>query len=82
MLAVLGWGFSFRAELSSLGRGQVLRALLGLLLPPPFFNPRTSCLVLTSCDTSPGSTTTALLSILAFLSYKTPTLGGLVFLFE
>ena len=62
------------------------RAYVACLAGPPaspsFFNPRTSCLVLTSCDTSPGSTAAALLSILAFFSCKTPTLGGLIFLFE
>jgi len=56
--------------------------LAGPPASPSLFNPRTSCLLLTSCDASPSSTAAALLSILAFLSYKTPTLGSLFFLFE
>lgn len=39
---------------------------------PFFFNPRTGCLVFTSCDISPGSTATALTSILAFFPMKCP----------
>lgn len=51
------------------GQGVSVACLAGPPASPSFFNPRTSCLVLTSCGASPGGSTAALLSILAFPSY-------------
>lgn len=66
-----------------LGREHELHALLGLLLSPPFLTPGPAALFSPPVTLPPGSTAAVLLSILAFLSYKTPTLGeGFFFLFE
>lgn len=75
-------GASLSMQSSHLWAGRNHRMPCWASYVPLLFNSRTNCLVLTSCDISPGSTTAALLSTLVFLSYKTPTLGGLFFRFE